>query len=68
MEAGYLKAYGYRHRLNAGETKESRMRCASYVHASHMVTPLARCVRDRFTQANYTALVILLTSLRRRSY
>jgi hypothetical protein len=22
------------------------MRCASYVHARHVVTPLARCVRD----------------------
>jgi hypothetical protein len=28
------------------------MRCASYVHASHVVTPLARCVRDSMSRSN----------------
>jgi hypothetical protein len=52
MEAAYLKVY-VDYRLNACETKESRMRCASYVHASHVVTPLARCVRDKEGPPNY---------------
>jgi hypothetical protein len=43
---GVSEGMDYRHRLNACETKESRMRRGSYVHASHVVTPLARCVRD----------------------